>query len=73
MNLNIGRVLLLSAAATVAGAAVFAVYKSGGVKPAVTKVVKSGVKAGNWASKQYTSAKDEVGRLVDEAKSDMAG
>ncbi|NDV26090.1 hypothetical protein [Desulfovibrio sp. JC010] len=73
MSFNLGRLLLVSAAATVAGAAVYAVYKAGGVKPAVTKAVKGGVKAGNWATKQYTSAKDEVGRLVDEAKSDMAG
>jgi len=73
MNLNLGRILLVSAAATVAGAAVYAVYKAGGVKPAVTKAVKGGVKASIWATKQYTSAKDEVGRLVEEAKADMAG
>ncbi|WP_419781433.1 hypothetical protein [Maridesulfovibrio sp.] len=73
MSLNLGRVLLVSAAATVAGAAVYAVYKAGGVKPAVTKAVKGGVRAGSWATKQYSSAKDEVARLVDEAKADMAG
>lgn len=73
MSFNLGRLLLVSTTATVAGVAAYAIYKSGGVKPAVTNVVRGGVKAGNWASKQYSSAKGEVARLVDEAKADMAG
>ncbi|WP_320006960.1 hypothetical protein [Maridesulfovibrio sp.] len=73
MSFNLGKVLLLSATATVAGVAVYAVYKAGGIKPAVKNVVKGGVVAGNWATKTYSSAKEEVGRLVDEAKADMAG
>ncbi|WP_421904087.1 hypothetical protein [Maridesulfovibrio sp.] len=73
MSFNLGRLLLVSTAATAVGVAAYAVYKAGGVKPAVSKVVKGGVKAGNWASQQYGSAKDEVARLVDEAKADMAG
>ncbi|MFW5500708.1 MULTISPECIES: hypothetical protein [unclassified Maridesulfovibrio] len=73
MSFNLGRLLLVSTAATAVGVAVYAVYKAGGVKPAACKVVKGGVKAGNWASQQYNSAKDEVARLVAEAKADMAG
>ncbi|CCO22903.1 hypothetical protein [Maridesulfovibrio hydrothermalis] len=72
MSFSLGRLLLVSTTATVVGVAAYAVYKAGGVKPAVTKVVRGSVRASNWAGKKYTSAKDEVARLVDEAKSDMA-
>ncbi|HAS88018.1 MAG TPA: hypothetical protein DCS48_01730 [Desulfovibrio sp.] len=72
MSFNLGRFLLVSTAATAVGVAAYAIYKAGGVKPAVSKAVKGGVKAGSWASRQYGSAKDEVARLVDEAKADMA-
>ncbi|ACS78180.1 hypothetical protein [Maridesulfovibrio salexigens] len=73
MSFNLGKFLLVSTAATAVGVAVYAVYKAGGVRPAASKVVKGGVKAGSWASRQYGSAKDEVARLVAEAKADMAG
>lgn len=45
MSFNLGRLLLVSTAATAVGVAVYAVYKVGGVKPAACKVVKGGVKA----------------------------
>ncbi len=72
MSLSLGRLLLVSTTATVVGVAAYAVYKSGGVRPAVTNAVKGTLKASDWAGKKYSSAKDEVSRLVDEAKADMA-
>ena len=73
MNFNLGRLLLVSTAATAVGVAAYAIYKAGGVKSAVSRAVKGGAKAGSWASRQYGSAKDEVARLVNEAKADIAG
>ena len=72
MSFNLGRLLLVSTTATVVGVAAYAIYKSGGVRPAAQKAVKGAVKVGNWAEKKYSCAKGEVSRLVDEAKADMA-
>lgn len=72
MSLSLGRFLLVSSTATVVGVAAYAIYKSGGVKPAMTNAVKGTIKASDWAGKKYSCAKDEVSRLVDEAKADMA-
>lgn len=71
--MSLGRLILVSSTASIVGFAAYSIYKAGGVQPAMTSAVKSSVKAGNWAAKKYTSAKDEVTKMVDEAKAEMAG
>lgn len=72
MSFNLGRLFLVSTTATVVGVAAYAIYKSGGVRPAARNTVKGVVKVGNWAESKYSCARNEVSRLVDEAKADMA-
>lgn len=70
--MSFGRLFLVSSTATIVGYAVYSICKAGGVRPAVTNAVKSSVKVGNWASKKYSSAKNEFTRMVEEAKSEIA-
>ncbi|MBI9112770.1 hypothetical protein [Maridesulfovibrio ferrireducens] len=70
--MNLGRFLLVSTTATIVGVAAYAIFKAGGVKPAMIEAVKGTIKAGDWTAEKYVSAKQEVTRLVDEAKADMA-
>ncbi|WP_291329486.1 hypothetical protein [Desulfovibrio sp. UCD-KL4C] len=70
--MSLGRFLLVTSTTAFVGYAAYSVYKAGGVRPAIANVVKSSVKAGNWASKKYSCAKNEVTRMVDEAKTEIA-
>ena len=71
--MSFGRFLFVSGTTAILGLAAYSVYKSGGVRPALTNVVKSSVKAGNWATQKYSKTKEDVERMVAEAKADIAG
>ncbi len=71
--MSLGRFLLVSSTTAFVGYAAYSIYKAGGVRPAMVNVVKSSVRAGNWATQKYSSAKKEVTKMVDEAKTEIAG
>lgn len=68
--------LYLRSTATVAGVAVvgaatYAVYKTGTLRPVMVGTIKTGLKISNWTNKRYAAAKKRFKGLVADAKKEM--
>lgn len=71
MSLGLGRLLLVSTGTAIVGLGAYAIYKSGGVKPAAVETMKAGIKAKNWVGTKYSCAKDGLTELVSKAKTEI--
>lgn len=72
MSLHLRYTLPASAGLALAGLAAYAVYKSGGLRPALVGALRGGVKAADWAGRKLANAKENVAEMVAEAKAPKA-
>ncbi len=72
MSLHLRYTLPASAGLALVGLAAYAVYKSGGLRPALVGALRGGVKAADWAGKKLACAKENVAEMVAEAKAPKA-
>lgn len=68
MALYLRSTTVAAAGLTLAGAAAYAVYKTGALRPVMITTIKTGMKVTDWTEKQYDKAKKRFKGLVAEAK-----
>ena len=71
MSLHLRYTVPASAGLALVGLAAYAVYKSGGLRPALVGALRGGVKAADWVGKKVACAKENVAEMVAEAKAPM--
>lgn len=72
MSLYLRSTTVAVAGVALAGAAAYAVYKSGAMRPVMVGTIKAGIKVGDWTEKQYGKAKKRFKGLLAEAKKPSA-
>lgn len=72
MSLYLRSTTVATAGAVLIGAAAYAVYKTGALRPVAVGVVRGSMKAADWISDTYRTVSANVTGMVEEAKKDCA-
>lgn len=72
MGLHLRYTTAATAGAALLGLAVYAVFKSGALRPVLVGAIRGGVKAADWVGDTVSCAKKNVEGMVAEAKAGQA-
>lgn len=72
MSLYLRSTTVATAGVVLIGAAAYAVYKTGALRPVAVGVVRGSMKAADWICGTYRTVSANVMNMVEEAKKDCA-